>query len=205
MAASEDTGNSSARIQIIVALIGLLGVVGTALIANWNNIFPKPTPASTSSSTSTPTPTSSTSAAKPITSISTPPDSHSRSPKEPMIYSSGQAVVRGTWSWDLDLGSQNTAGGDFWWDQQTATTRYLTPKNGAVFFVVGMRDFNSLSYSDLERFPFSGQKIDASNAVNNSIPTNTVVAYRTNEGRLGKFLVVDYGYNLTIRWVTYQK
>jgi hypothetical protein len=187
MADPEGTGNSSARIQIIVALIGLLGVLAAALIANWNSVFPK------STAPSTPPPTA--------TSGSRPPSPAKKVP----TYSSGQLVVRGTWSCNLDEGAETNTGADFWWEQDSATKRYLTPKNGAVFFVVGMRDFDSLSYTDLERFPYSAQKIDASNATYNNLPANTVVAYRTKEGRLGKFLVVSYGVNLTIRWVTYQK
>lgn len=181
MADSEGSGNSSARVPIIVALIGLVGVLATALISNWNKVFP--------TSISAPAPTKS---------------SLQTSPKNRAIYSSGEVVVRGTRSCNLDLGAESTAKADFLWEQDTPIKRFLTPSNGAAFFVVGIRDFNPLSYSELEHFPYSAQKIDASDASSNNIPTNTVVAYRTSEGRLGKFLIVNYGYNLTIRWVTYQ-
>jgi hypothetical protein len=55
----------------------------------------------------------------------------------------------------------------------------------------------------MEHFPYSPAKIDGSNNASNRIPPGTVVAYKTNEGRLGKFIVDEYGYNLTIRWRTY--
>jgi len=82
--------------------------------------------------------------------------------------------------------------------------RYLVPKNGAAFFVVGIRDFESVKYADLERFQYSSQNIDGSNLPYNQIPQGTVVAYKTNEGRLGKLIIDEYRYNLTIRWVTFE-
>ena len=70
--------------------------------------------------------------------------------------------------------------------------------------MVGIRDFESLTWRDLQRFPYSTQKINGSNLAYNQIPAGTVVAYRTNEGRFGKFIVEEYGYNLTIRWITFE-
>jgi hypothetical protein len=184
MATSEDTKDTSARIQIIVAVIGLLGVIAAALISNWNSIFPKPAPTQTTSNSS-PKP-----APKKV---------------ERKVYSEGQLEVRGTWHCNLDAGAQNQTGADFWWEQQSPVKRYLTPENGATFFVVGIRDFDSLTYSNLEHLQYSAGKIDGSDAAYNNIPRGTVVAYKTSQGRLGKFVVVSYGYNLTIRWVTYER
>jgi hypothetical protein len=186
MGAPEGTRDSAARIQITVAVIGLLGVIAAALISNWNNIFPKTAPVQTSAKSS--------------------PAPLTKKP-ERAIYSSGQMEVRGTWLCDLDIGAQaqNQASADFQWEQDTAVNRSLTPENNAAFFLVGLRDFDSVKYADLERFPYSTQKIEADAVLSNPMPQGSVVAYRTNEGRLGKLLVVGYGYNLTIRWITYQK
>ena len=120
------------------------------------------------------------------------------------VLSSGRLVIRGTWSCDLDSGAETNAGADFFWEQATNVKRYLAPKNGAAFFVVGIRDFQSVNYADLERFEYSSQNIDGSNLPYNQIPQGTVVAYKTNEGRLGKLIIDEYGYNLTIRWVTFE-
>jgi len=184
MGTSEGTRDSSARIQVIVAVIGLLGAVAAALISNWNHIFPKPASTQTTANSSQKT-----------------------SPKkaERKVYSEGQLEVRGASHCNLDAGAQNQVGADFWWEQDTPVKRYLTPENGAGFFVMGIRDFASLGYADIEHLQYSSQKIDGSDAPYNNIPQGTVVAYRTSAGRLGKFVVVSYGYNLTIRWVTYEK
>ena len=177
--------DSSISVQIIVAVIGLVGVIATAVIGNWDKIFP---------------PQGKT---EPAVVKERPPRN---GPKERPVHSRGRLVVRGTWMYDLDSGVEASAGAaagaDFQWEQATDVKRYIAPLNGAVFFVVGIREFTSVTYTELEHFPYSSRKIDGSNLPSNQIPRGTIVAYKTNEGRLGKFIVDEYGYNLTISWVT---
>jgi hypothetical protein len=53
------------------------------------------------------------------------------------IYTSDTGlVIRGTFDCDLDLGLETTVGADFWWVQQTSSTRYLDPQNGALFDLI---------------------------------------------------------------------
>jgi surface protein len=53
------------------------------------------------------------------------------------VYTSGSGlVIRGTWDCDLDEGIETEVGADFWWRMHTATTRSLTPLNGAKFSLV---------------------------------------------------------------------
>jgi hypothetical protein len=127
------------------------------------------------------------------------------SPVPPRLYSQGQLVIRGTWSCDLDAGAEASELGraDFWWEQVNTVNRNLAPVNGAGFFVLGLRDFESVGYDDLQQFPYSGEKVEANGVGSNRIPQGTVVAYRTKQGRFGKFKVEQYGYNLTIRWATF--
>ncbi len=185
MADQETKRDSTARVQIIVAVIGLAGVIAAALISNWSTIFKpaQPTPAVTSSTTS---------------GSGTPPKKSERP-----IHSSGRLVVRGTYFYDLDTGTETTAGADFQWEIVDNVRRFLTPANGAAFFVIGGRDFESIRWSDMEKYPYSPGKIRADNDNANQIPAGTVVAFKTGEGRLGKLIVDQYGYNLTIRWRTY--
>src|SRR5580704_11891828 len=182
MADPEAKRDSSNRVQILIALIGLAGVIATALTSNWNNIFPK----------------------KPTLPVVTPSTGSGGTKKsERPVHSSGRLVVRGTYSYDLDAGAETNAGADFQWEQQSKVQRSITPANGASFYVVGAKEFESIRWSDMEHFPYSPAKIDGSSNASNRIPPGTVVAYKTNEGRLGKFIVDEYGYNLTIRWRTY--
>jgi hypothetical protein len=184
MAEPGTSRDSSNRVQIIVALIGLAGVVVTALITNWSSIFsPKPTPSQPPVTTST---------------VSGTP----RKSERP-VHSSGRLVVRGTYAYDLDTGTETNTGADFQWQQATKIIRYISPMNGASFFVVGIREFESVRWSDMEHFPYSTARIGASDNPSNRIPAGTVVAFKTNEGRLGKFIVDKHGYNLIIRWRTF--
>ena len=121
-------------------------------------------------------------------------------------YSEGQLlVIHGTWMCDLDLGIETQEGADFWWQQKTDIERYLTPKNDAVFSIIGLEEFDTISYSDLVKLNYSSQKIDGSANTNNQIPQGTVVAAITNEGRYSKFIIEQIEYNLTISWVTYEE
>ena len=192
MADPETRRDSSARVQIIVALIGLAGVVATALISNWSNIFPRKAPEPTSATTSSGAQSGS----------SKRPDRPIQGAERP-VHSSGHMVIRATYLYDLDTGTEQPAGADFWWEHKTMETWFLTPQNGAAFYVVGPKEFEAVRWSEMEHFPYSSEKINATNGPTNLIPAGTVVAYRTSEGRLGKFIVDDYGFNLAIRWRTY--
>jgi hypothetical protein len=196
VADQETKRDSSSRVQIIVALIGLAGVIATALISNWDKIFPKKSDQPTS----------------PVTTSSTPGTGTPAKKSERPVHSNGPLVIRGTYSCDLDAGVEVNAGADmgvartkadFQWEIVDNVRRFVTPANGAAFFVVGARDFESVRWSEMERFPYSTERIRADSNNSNQIPRGTVVAYKTNEGRLGKFIVDEYGYNLTIRWRTY--
>lgn len=123
------------------------------------------------------------------------------------IYSQGNVTVQGTWSCDLDSGQQvstfsNQA--DFRWEQISSTERYLSPQNGAMFYVVGDVDFSSIRYSDLTGYPYSSDNIDGSDPPNNQIPVGTVVASATNENRYCVFEIKVHGWTLTIRRKTYE-
>jgi hypothetical protein len=123
----------------------------------------------------------------------------------PAVFSHGTVEIRGTWSCDLDLGKETQTDADFFWQQKTEIIRSITPRNGAKFFVLGRRDFNSIDYNDLTRLGYSSTEINGSNNASNQIPQGTVIAAITSKGRYCKFKIDTYGYNLRISWVTYTK
>lgn len=128
--------------------------------------------------------------------------------KDQSVYSQGQFQVSGTWGCDLDLGKQTYVSDqttDFKWEIVTSVERYISPRNGAKFYVIGKVDFNSIKYSHLKSYSYSSDKINGSNNASNQIPEGTVVAAITNEGRYCKFRIDQYGYNLTITFLTYNK
>ena len=46
-------------------------------------------------------------------------------------------------------------------------------------------------------------RLDGSANERNQIPAGTVLAFRTSSGNDGKLQILEYGYNLRIKWVTY--
>jgi len=124
------------------------------------------------------------------------------------IYSTGMITVRGTFSCDLDLGKETGSWDpptDFFWEQTTDVERYIDPMNGAKFYVVGNVNFDSITHSTLKTYSYSADKINGSNDASNKIPTGTVVAAITDEGRYSKFKIEVYGYDLIIKFVTYKE
>lgn len=120
----------------------------------------------------------------------------------PLVFSKGQKVVRGTYSFDLDKGMETAGDADFWWEQVTKVERYIVPRNGAKFYILGRKNFDSISYENLIKLRYSSTKLNGS-TTSNQIPQGTVVAVITSQGRYCKFRIDVYGYNLTISWVTY--
>ena len=128
-------------------------------------------------------------------------------PAGPPVYSHGTVVIRGTYCCDLEEGSETVMElGDFCWEQVTSPTeRYITPLDGTLFHVLGIMDFDSITYSDLKGLAYSSQRINGSHTAANQIPQGTVVAAITSGGRYCKFRIDAYGYDLTISWVTYSR
>jgi hypothetical protein len=127
------------------------------------------------------------------------------SPSDPAAFSSGEATIRGTWSFNLDNGvtTVNTGDADFFWEQETDIKRTLNPMNGAMFALVGLRDFDSLTLQTLKGLDYQSENIRADNDTSNAIPGGSVVAYKTRHGRYGKLLIENYGYDLKVKWFTF--
>jgi len=124
------------------------------------------------------------------------------------IYSTGMITIRGTWHCDLDLGKETDItypSFDFFWEQVTSVERYIEPKHGAMFHVIGSVNFDSITHSSLKTYSYSSDKINGSDNASNQIPVGTVIAAITDEGRYSKFKIEVYGYNLIIKFVTYKE
>lgn len=82
-------------------------------------------------------------------------------------------------------------------------TTFLTFVLASAVLIAQSADFNRISLSDIQAASLSSVRINGSNNASNQIPTGTIVIYRTNVGRYGKLLIKEYGYNLKLRWTTY--
>src|SRR5262245_22295479 len=49
------------------------------------------------------------------------------------------------------------------------------------------------------------EKIDGSDTKDNEMPKGTILCFVTDQKRYGKLKVLEYGYDLTIKWVTYDE
>lgn len=63
--------------------------------------------------------------------------------------------------------------------------------------------FDDIHLKHIKSVPLSSNQIIGSDNTNNQIPAGTILLFRTNEGRYGKLLIQEIGYNLTLDWVTY--
>lgn len=101
-------------------------------------------------------------------------------------------VVKGTWSWDIDTDTDGSSpGADLWWEQVSATERYLVPKNGAEFALLSGATFESLDLSDLQAATYSTDRLSASDT-GAVIDAGSIVAVHTTEGSYAKLLVTGF-------------
>jgi hypothetical protein len=126
------------------------------------------------------------------------------------VVSQGTAVLKGTFHFDLDNGTEalpgaaTPPGSDIWWEQSTAVVRMMAPSNGAKLINLGVVNFATLSPTALLQLPYSTAPIPGNNDATNKLVTGDVFAVHTNGGNYAKVKVVDYGYNMVIQWETYK-
>ena len=121
------------------------------------------------------------------------------------IVSQGTALLKGTFTFDLETGVEGgpSANVDIWWDQQTTVLRQMVPKNSAKILNLGVVDFNSITASGLQHLTYSTTPIPGNDNATNKLVPGDVFAVLTNKGNYSKVKVITYGYNLEIQWVTY--
>lgn len=125
------------------------------------------------------------------------------------IASSNSATLQGTFSFNFDNGTQNSAGSppsewDVFWQQHTATERSMTARNGAQFAYLGNVNFNGISFADLAAYYYTSDPISANDDSSNLLTNGAVFAVRTSEGNYAKVQVISYGYDLQFRFRTYR-
>jgi hypothetical protein len=127
---------------------------------------------------------------------------------------SGDNLLRGTYSWDIDGNDAgNKKDADLWWEHVDEHERYLVPMNGAQLTVVRNRPFEQVTLDDLQKTEFASDRISASDA-NPTIIVGTVLAVRTSKGNLTKLEVVGFEpltsrkyiakYDMRLRYVLYE-
>ena len=122
----------------------------------------------------------------------------------PAIAPSDEAILHGTYLFDLETGRQSEPG-DIWWEQIDGVSRALVPENGAAILPLGMVDFNSIGGVDLQALDamYGSTPLVDTPLTGNQLVAGTVFAVRTRGGSYAKVQVVHFGYDLDLRWVTY--
>ncbi|HEY4358618.1 MAG TPA: hypothetical protein VGN16_22925 [Acidobacteriaceae bacterium] len=126
------------------------------------------------------------------------------------VVSSGTTTLKGTFLFDFDAGVQSAPGApvgttwDVFWDQATAVARSMDPAGTAKLLNLGVVPFGSITPSALQSLSYSTAKIVGNNDPTNKLVTGDVFAVHTNAGNYAKVLVVAYGYDIQIQWVTYR-
>ena len=77
------------------------------------------------------------------------------------------------------------------------------PEKRSQYDQPGRGSFNNISLSQLETYAYNDNSINGDNNATCLLVTNDMFAVRTDFGNYVKVLVVAYGSNLEIRWVTY--
>lgn len=123
-----------------------------------------------------------------------------------VVHSTGNATVKGTFNFDFDNGSGGTTAvpagdvADMFWRRLTATDSQLDPRNGAKFAAMGVVDFGAVAKAQVQSLALSGASIS-----HVALPAGTVVAFKTDAGRFGKFKINGFSGNqdMALTWQTW--
>ena len=105
-------------------------------------------------------------------------------PVTPVTFSTGPIDLQQTWSADLDDGSLGSSGADIWYQAVTATSKFITPRNGAL---LALGDGSNRGFSGCSVASFTGNQIPTS-----AIPVGTYVCVKTDQGRISQFRLNGY-------------
>jgi hypothetical protein len=97
-------------------------------------------------------------------------------------------TIPGTWAWDVESNRPaDRQEADFWWEQVSATERYLVPLNGAKATIVQGQDFERIDAGYIRKIALSQEKLRG-----DALKPGVIVAFRTAEGGVGKLQVLGY-------------
>ncbi len=79
----------------------------------------------------------------------------------------------------------------------------MVPLSSATLVNLGIVNFNNITLAKLQSYSYSTTPIDGNNDSTNQLVNGDVFAVHTSSGNYAKVLVLSYGYNIQIQWVTY--
>jgi hypothetical protein len=117
--------------------------------------------------------------------------------------SSGTILLKGTWSFNCDIGSMTAGPFDIFWEQMDAVNRQMAPQGNAKIVNLGVVNFTALNPAAMQLLNYDTTPINGNNNATNKLVNGDVFCVKTNGGNFTKIKVVTYGYNIKIQWVTY--
>ncbi len=131
-------------------------------------------------------------------------------PAASILAQDSSQVIQGTYLFDFDTGTHSPDPGmagdwDIWWQQKTRVERSMTPRNGAQLSYLGLVDFDPITFAELQSLTYSSAEIVADNNSSNLLVDGAVFAVKTTSGNYTKVQVLNYGYNIELRFVTYEQ
>jgi hypothetical protein len=120
--------------------------------------------------------------------------------------SSGTTLLKGTWAFDCESGTQAGLNPpfDIWWEQMTAVNRQMVPLGNSLISNMGIVDFNLVTPAIMQQLNYNNTPICGNNDATNKLVNGDVFCVKTREGNYAKIKVVTYGYDMQIQWVTYK-
>jgi len=127
-----------------------------------------------------------------------------------IVAMSGAQRIPGTWELDLDTGQIVTPPGsaDLWLEEVDETERVLvdaTEVGQVKLAYLGQVDFESISPDDFGSYTWTDDPIRGTDDERNQLVPGAVFLVMTTEGNYSKVQVLpDDGYDMWLRWVTYE-
>lgn len=100
----------------------------------------------------------------------------------------GQTVIMGTWTWDIETNSQGPSPNlDVWWQQVNKVDQFLVPKFRTSMAVIKDKNYELVDVDDLFGAEFAKRPIR-----NTLLTPGAVLAMKTTEGNFAKIKVIGY-------------
>jgi tetratricopeptide (TPR) repeat protein len=107
---------------------------------------------------------------------------HAKLPN-PVLHCHGSMEIPQTYEWSLDDDCRVAPGGDFWYEDVDADTRYLTPRGGAMLAVMGNQ---SAGYDGCSTAKFTADKVSLA-----SLKKGSYLCAKTSKGAIAEFSYDD--------------
>ena len=101
--------------------------------------------------------------------------------RPPRTFSTGPLDIPQTWTADLDTGRVGRSGADIWFQAETRSLLYITPKNGAK---LGVGNRRNRGYDGCAAARYTSSRVSL-----RDIPVGSYICVKTNGGRISQFRV----------------